>query len=220
MRAQKDKLEEGKKKLFGGRRQDKSTSPKKGQAARAGDGVRTHAAEQGAGAQTGPHVCGGVGVGRGPRGAGSVRLQEPGAGPASSPPPALCSRPGSAPPGAAARRFPAALGPPGDSPGAGALGGTKGKMGVPGILQLSRARRATGLTYGYKSDGLEIGRPGFDSRRGHNTTSTTLLPTPRDGHTGLLCVWHSLCPIPKCCMIDKEMGKSLSTSLSLSVSCL
>lgn len=94
MRAQKDKFGgRKKKKLFGGRRQDKSASPKKGQAARAGDGVRTHAAEQGAGAQTGPHVCGGAG--RGVRAEGR-RLPSGSRRPGLAPPPR--PRPGPAPP--------------------------------------------------------------------------------------------------------------------------
>lgn len=146
MRAQKDKFGgRKKKKLFGGRRKDKSASPKKGQAARAGDGVRTHAAEQGAGAQTGPHVCGGAG--RGVRAEGR-RL------------PSGSRRPGLAPPTgpALARLRPTCRN---RSPLSG------GVRGLPGLTwgrcagldhkesrgtgdSSCRASRATGLTSGYK----------------------------------------------------------------------
>lgn len=137
-----------KKKLFGGRRQDKSTSPKKGQAARAGDGVRTHAAEQGAGAQTGPHVCGGAGCGARAEG---CRLLSGSRSPGLAPPlPRPLPRPGPAPPHLAKPLAAFRL-------RWGLLGLTWGRCAGRdqkengGTRDSScRARRATGLTYGYK----------------------------------------------------------------------
>lgn len=99
--------------------------------------VGTHAAEQGAGAQAGPHDGGGggAGAGRGAWGAAEGRgprdpvgLRESRPGPASAPWP----RPGPAPPAKAACGFPAALGASRDSPRAGALGGTCGESGWSG----------------------------------------------------------------------------------------
>ena len=48
-------------------------------------------------------------------------------------------RSGSAPPAETTRRFPAVFGASRDSPGAGALGGTVRKVGVPGIPAAAQA---------------------------------------------------------------------------------
>lgn len=86
------------KKLFGGRKQDKSE-----QAARAGRWGGTHAAEQRAGAQAGAHDGGGGSGARGAEGRGGARAAgrgiRSGSGcPGLAPPRARWSRPGPAPP--------------------------------------------------------------------------------------------------------------------------
>lgn len=136
MRAQKDKFGgRKKKKLFGGRRQDKSARPKKGQAAGAGAGGGTHAAEQGADAQTGPHVGGGAGR----RARAEARGIRSGSWRRGLAPPSVPPRPRPALPAGTARRLPAALRTSRDSPGPGAAGGTLGKVEVPGIPVAARA---------------------------------------------------------------------------------
>lgn len=202
MRAQKDKFGgRKKKKLFGGRRRGKSARPKKGQAVRAGAGVRTHAAEKGAGPQAGPHVGGGSGRWARTEGRGILSGSgRPGLAPPLAPP-----RPGPAPPAESARDFPAAFGASRDSPGAGALGGTVGKVGGPGIPAAAQPDPTLARAHvRIQSDGLEIVRPGVGSQRGRDATSqfphftaggrSQVTVTPDTSARGL----EPLCPMPKC----------------------
>lgn len=156
------------KKLFGGRKQDKSE-----QAARAGRWGGTHAAEQRAGAQAGAHDGGGGSGARGAEGRGGARAagsaRAPGApvwprpapdGPAPAPPRPTwqsCSRFSGA----------GALRPPGTHLGRCARRNPGGKVGgavPPAAARAGQPDRAqAGARVLVPSEGLEILRPGFES---------------------------------------------------------
>lgn len=146
MRAQKDKLEEGKRRNYleeedrtkvrarrRGRRRGRAT----------GSGLTQLSREQAP--RQAPMFAAARGAGRGPRGAGSCPA------PGARGWPRLCPAPCPAP----ARLRPTwrnrsplsgCVGASWDSPGAGALGGTKRKMGVPGIPAASQGAQLDSRT--------------------------------------------------------------------------